>query len=91
MANQKKGRAKKKAPLPQSPSLLSQLSPQQIAVIAGLLSNALTVDSILVDKDQRLQIVLGGSLRRRSKLDQLLEELDGVSLREFFNALGSNF
>ncbi|MDP4097250.1 hypothetical protein OIN60_10755 [Paenibacillus sp. P96] len=90
MANQKNGRAKKKAAVRQSPPPLSQLTPQQIAVIAGLLSNALIVESILVDKDQQLEIVLSGSLRRHGKLDHLLSKLDATSLRDFFDAMNKS-
>jgi hypothetical protein len=85
MAYAKNGKNKKKS----TPPLLSQLTPQQIAVIAGLLADALSVDSVLVDKDQNLQIVLTGSLRRRSKLDQLLSELEDTSLGEIFDALSN--
>ncbi|MFB5762513.1 hypothetical protein [Paenibacillus medicaginis] len=92
MANMKKCRNNKNANNnnannKNNPPLISQLTPQQIAVIAGLLCNALTVDSVLVDKDQRLEIVLSGSLRRRTRLDQLLDELEGTTLLEFLDAL----
>ncbi|WP_166246474.1 hypothetical protein [Paenibacillus turpanensis] len=64
-----------------------RLSPQQLAVIAGLLSNALIVESVLVDKDQQLQIVLSGTLRRKSRTDRLIEELRDVSVGDLIKSL----
>lgn len=65
----------------------SKLTPQQVAVIAGLLTNSLTVDSVLIDKDQRLQIVLGGSLRRATRLDQLIDELSNMNVADVLESV----
>lgn len=64
-----------------------KLSPQQIAVIAGLLTNALTVESVLIDKDQRIEIILEGSLRRRTQLDRMIEEMSHMSVGDLIDAL----
>ncbi|WP_138495866.1 hypothetical protein [Paenibacillus pinistramenti] len=86
MANGKQGKRKNCASPPPSP-ILSKLTPQQIAVIAGLLSNALSVDSILIDKDQRLEIVLGGSIKRKTRLDELISELGSMNVQDVLDAL----
>lgn len=49
------------------------LSPQQIAVALGILSNALTIDSVLLDRNQIVQVVVSGSL---AELKDFLGELD---------------
>jgi hypothetical protein len=63
------------------------LSPQQIAVILALLSNSLFVQSLLVDKDQTIQIVLQGSLKRKRRIDKLLDELSGMSMGDVLDSL----
>jgi hypothetical protein len=70
----------------QGPSA-GKLSPQQIAVILALLSNSLFVQSLLVDKDQTVQIVLEGSLKRKSRMDMLLDELSKMSMGELMDSL----
>lgn len=65
----------------------SRLSPQQIAVIAGLLANALTVESVLISKDQDIQVLLSGSLRRKTKMDQMIEEMSGMSVGDLMDAI----
>ncbi|MVP01344.1 hypothetical protein [Paenibacillus lutrae] len=64
----------------------AQLTPQQIAVVVGLLTNALEVLSVLIDKDQNIQIVLQGSIRKKTKADRLAEELDEVSVGDLIEA-----
>ncbi|MBD2865409.1 hypothetical protein [Paenibacillus oceani] len=63
-----------------------KLTPQQIAVVAGLLTNALSVESILINKDQTFEIVLTGSFRRKTKADRVAEQLDEVSVGELIDA-----
>ena len=64
-----------------------KLSPQQLAVVIGLLTNALSVESVLLDKDQTIQIVLEGSIRKKTKADRVAAALDDVSVGELFAAL----
>ncbi|MUG67647.1 hypothetical protein CHH75_01810 [Paenibacillus sp. 7541] len=75
-----RAKSKKKTSLP-------NLSPQEIAVIVGILTNALEVESVLVDRDQKVAIVLAGSLRRRTEADRLAEEIGNVSVGDLINAL----
>lgn len=65
---------------------LPKLSPAQIAVIVGILTNALEVNSVLVDKDQRVEILLEGSLRKKTKADKLAEDLDDISVSDLIEA-----
>ena len=64
-----------------------KLTPQQLAVIAGLLTNALEVQSIMLDKDQTIEIVLVGSIRKKTKADQIAEELADISVADLISAL----
>lgn len=68
------------------PTILNKLSPEQIAVIAGILLNALEVESVLVDRDQKVEIVLSGSLRRKTKMDQILEQISDVTIGDFLDS-----
>ncbi|MBG9794541.1 hypothetical protein ABD76_19245 [Paenibacillus dendritiformis] len=64
-----------------------KLSPQQIAVIVGLLTNALQVESVLIDRNQAIEIVLVGSIRRKTKADYVAEQMGGVSVAELIQAI----
>src|SRR5687768_2549724 len=66
---------------------LSRLTPQQIAVITAILANALSVESILVDKDKTVQIILEGSLRRKTKMDKLLAEMSELSIGDLLDSI----
>ncbi|WP_096201374.1 hypothetical protein [Bacillus sp. FJAT-45350] len=60
-----------------------KLSPQQIAVVAAILFNALYVQSVLVDKDQTVVVLLEGSLKKENEgMEKLLNEVRGLSLGE---------
>lgn len=64
-----------------------KLSPQQIAVITAILFNVLEVDAVLVDKDQLVEITLVGSLKRKSNLDRLLDEMGDMPVKDIWNKL----
>ena len=64
----------------------TKLSPQQLAVVVGLLTNSLDVISLLIDKDQRIQIVLEGSIRKKTKADRVAEQLNDISVSELIDA-----
>ncbi|WP_409345823.1 hypothetical protein [Paenibacillus sp. MBLB4367] len=67
--------------------LLGKLSPQQLAVVTALLTNALSVDSILIDKDQNIQIILAGSFRRKTRMEHLLREISDFSISDLLDAI----
>lgn len=88
--NGKNGKPDKGALFPAGlPLSLGKLSPQQLAVITALLSNALKVDSVLVDRNKDLQIVLTGTLRRKTKTDKLLEELEEINIGDLLDAISN--
>lgn len=81
--NGKRGKSSKR----NSSSKPLKLSPQQIAVVAALLTNSLIVQSILIDKDQTVEIVLQGTLRRKTRMDDLLEELQDMSVGDILDSI----
>jgi len=69
---------KKKAPV---------LTPQKALVILGLLVGALEVKSILIDRDQIVNILLDGSLKRKTRLDKMLDEIGDMPFEEVLRAI----
>lgn len=63
------------------------LEPSSLLVALGLLSGVLEVISVLVDRDQVVQFVLEGSLKRKTELDRVMEELGSYSFEEVVTAL----
>ncbi|MCR8643926.1 hypothetical protein NV379_14820 [Paenibacillus sp. N1-5-1-14] len=53
--------------------LLDSLTPQQLAVVAALLTNALEVESILLDRNQSIEILLTGSLRPKKNQPAMMD------------------
>lgn len=63
------------------------LSTQQIAVITALLLNVLEVESVLIDNEQTVEIVLSGSLKRKTKMDKMLDEMSDMPVKDLWDAL----
>ncbi|WP_077324170.1 hypothetical protein [Virgibacillus siamensis] len=63
------------------------LSPQKIAIIAALMTDVLQTNSVTVDKEQTVFVELTGSLRRKTRADQMVEEMKGMSFGEILEAL----
>jgi hypothetical protein len=66
------------------------LTPSQIIVIAGMLGGVLNVESVLVDRNQQINIVLSGSLKRKTDLDRMVEELGSKSFKEVISSIMGN-
>lgn len=66
---------------------LVSLTPAQIMVISGIITDVLSVESLLVDRDQQVQIVLGGSLKRKTELEKTLDEIGQKPFDEVLKAL----
>ena len=66
---------------------LPNLAPSQVLVVLGLLSGALSVDSILVDKDQIVQIVLSGSLKRKTQLEKVMDQVGEMPFDDVMKAV----
>ncbi len=63
------------------------ITPSAILVIAGLLSGALEVSSVLVSKNQIVEVVLAGSLRRQTQLEKIMEQIGKRSFEEVIQAM----
>lgn len=63
------------------------LTPSQLIVIAGILGGVLAVDSVLVDRDQIVQIVLEGSLKRKTELDKMLDKMGSMPFDDVLKAM----
>lgn len=48
----------------QNKAASTALSPQSLAVIAALITKALTVDSVLIARDQHIEVLLVGSFKK---------------------------
>lgn len=58
------------------------LTPQKALVIAGLLGGILEVDSVLVDRNQNVEIVLVGTLRHKTQFEKLLAQIGSLPFDE---------
>ena len=66
------------------------LSPQQIAIIAAILFDALYVKSILIDREQTVIVLLEGSLKTRNEqTEKLLNEIKDINIRDLMDFLSS--
>jgi len=58
--------------------LIAPLTPQKALVIFGLLTDVLEVDSVVINRDQTVQVVLEGDLKtkktkKKTEMDELLD------------------
>lgn len=75
--NKDDGSNKKKVP---------KLSLESALVILGLFEGLLEVSSILFHRDQHVEILLIGSLRRKTRLDKMLDKLGAMSFDNVLRA-----
>lgn len=54
---------------------IMNLTPPKLLIIAGLLAGVFEVDSVLADRDQNVEVVLVGALKRPTQLDQVMEQI----------------
>lgn len=71
-------------------NLFLGLNPSQLLVIAGLIGGVLQVDSVLVDRNQAIQIVLSGSLKRKTQLDIIMEQIGKMPFDQVMAAIMNN-
>ncbi|MEW6174012.1 MAG: hypothetical protein AB1510_13300 [Bacillota bacterium] len=62
------------------------LTPTQILVIAAILGGVLKVHSILLDDTQSVQILLTGSLKRKTAFDKMLDQIGPMSFDQVVKA-----
>ncbi|OPY55727.1 MAG: hypothetical protein A4E55_02460 [Pelotomaculum sp. PtaU1.Bin035] len=63
------------------------LTPQKVLVILGLIRGVLEVRSVLIDRNQSIEILLDGSLRRRTRLDKILDEIGNMPFDDVLRSL----
>lgn len=63
------------------------INPSQVLIISAMLAGVLEVTSVLVDRNQTIEIVLTGSLRRKTDLEKLLDQIGSKTLDEVVKAM----
>jgi len=58
------------------------INPSQVLIISALLTGVLEVTSVLVDRNQTIEIVLTGSLKKKTDLQRLLDQIGSETLDE---------
>ncbi|MDD4766420.1 MAG: hypothetical protein PHF87_02400 [Desulfotomaculaceae bacterium] len=67
--------------------IIPPLTPQKVLVILGLLAGTLEVKSISIDRDQVVDILLEGSLKRKTRLDNCLDEIGAMPFDDVLRAV----
>ncbi len=78
--NKKGSGDKNKPPFP-------KLSPSQQLVILGLLGGVFEVQSVLIDKNQIVQIRIEGSLREKTQLEKIMDQVGAMPFDEVMKAI----
>lgn len=65
----------------------SGIHPSQALIIGALLAGVLEVASVLVDRDQTIEIVLTGSLKKKTDLEKLLDQIGSRPFDEVVKAM----
>lgn len=68
-----------------------RVTPSKALVIAGLLSGSLEVFSVLVDKNQAVEILLTGTLKQKTELDKMLDKIGDMPFDEVLKAFLDRF
>jgi hypothetical protein len=63
------------------------INPSQVLIISAMLAGVLEVTSVLVDRNQTIEIVLTGSLKRKTELEKLLDQIGSKTLDEVVKAM----
>lgn len=66
------------------------LGPAQILVIAGFLTGVLQVNSILVNRQQAIEIVLSGSLKKPTQMDKVMEQIGRMPFERVIQSILNN-
>jgi len=62
------------------------INPSTALVVIGLLSGVLQVDSVLVDREQTVQFVLSGSLKQKTQLEKVMDQIGAMPFDEVMKA-----
>ncbi len=63
------------------------LTPVQILVIMGIITGSLDIDSLLVNKNQEIQILLIGSLKQKTGLEKMMDEVGKMPFDDVLKAI----
>ncbi|MDP4092070.1 MAG: hypothetical protein Q8920_01765 [Bacillota bacterium] len=63
------------------------ITPAQALVIAGLLGGVFEVTSVLIDKNQVVEILLSGSLKKKTTLDKMLDQIGNMRFDDVLRAI----
>lgn len=63
------------------------ITPSQAIVIAALLAGVLEVSSVLIDREQTVEILLTGTLKKKSELEILLDQIGSKPFDEVIKAM----
>ena len=66
------------------------LNPTELLVITGLIVDVLNVESVLVNRNQVVQIVLSGNLRRKTELERVMEQVGQLPFDQVIKAIIEN-
>ncbi|WP_051273729.1 hypothetical protein [Desulfotruncus alcoholivorax] len=67
------------------------LTPSKILILIGILGGVLSVNSVLIDKRQVIEIVLVGSLKRKTEMDKCLDRIGSKSFEEVMKGIVGHF
>jgi len=67
------------------------LNPSQVLVIAGFLGGVLDVESVLVDKQQGIEILITGSLKQKTQLEKVMEQIGDMPFDQVMQAMLGRF
>ncbi|MFZ5597421.1 MAG: hypothetical protein ACOY31_10475 [Bacillota bacterium] len=68
-----------------------KLTPARLLVLAGILGGVFSVTSVLIDKNQTVQVLLSGTLKRKTDLDKMLDSIGSKSFDEVMGAIVDRF
>jgi hypothetical protein len=63
------------------------LNPPQLLIIAGFLSGALNVESVLVDRDQKVKVLLSGTLKRKTEFEEIMAQIGQQPFEQVIRAI----
>ncbi|HEX2945590.1 MAG TPA: hypothetical protein VHT96_06515 [Clostridia bacterium] len=63
------------------------INPSQALIIGAMLAGVLEVTSVLIDRNQTIEIVLTGSLKRKTELEKILDQIGSKTLDEVVKAM----
>jgi hypothetical protein len=67
------------------------IHPSQALVIAGLIGGVFEVTSVLVDKNQLVQIILTGSLKQKTQLEKMMDQVGSMPFDEVMKDVMKRF